>query len=127
MDPNCLNFNELSNGEAAARLNMELQKVFNNIHDMNTDPNKKRKIVMEIEFEPDESRVMSSVGFRIKSILAPQKMVKTTFIIDRNLQGAIIGQEYKKQVPGQIVMSVEKETGEVSTGKALRVVSSNNE
>lgn len=34
-------------------------------------------------------------------------------MIDRTLEGEILGTEFKKQIPGQTVIKVDSETGEV--------------
>jgi hypothetical protein len=48
--------NTIGAGAAAEKFAAELQAVLENIRDLNTQPDAKRKIVMEWVFEPDEDR-----------------------------------------------------------------------
>lgn len=46
----------LAHGAIQEKLDGELEKVFNNIHDPNTKAEAKRSITIKLEFAPDENR-----------------------------------------------------------------------
>lgn len=46
----------LANGAIQEKLDYELEKLFNNIHDPNTKAEDKRAITIKLEFSPDENR-----------------------------------------------------------------------
>lgn len=48
-----------------------------------------------------------------KVSLAPRHSVGTKILIDRDLNGEILGTEFKKQIPGQQAIKVNTDTGEV--------------
>ena len=97
----------LADGAIAEQINSAIEKVLENISDMNTPYKIKRKLNIILAFDADESREMSEVGVTIKATLAPATPTKTRIIIDRDNKGKIVGAEYKKQIPGQIEMKLE--------------------
>lgn len=51
-----LPFAGLANGAVQEKLNGELQKIFDNIHDNNTKATDKRSVTIKLEFIPDDER-----------------------------------------------------------------------
>lgn len=108
-----ISLDKFAGGALSERANKAIQQVLENIKDPNTDHKIKRKVTLELTFITGESREMSDVSVIAKTKLAPQKPVSSIILIDRNVDGEVLGSEYKTQMEGQQVMVVEPETGEV--------------
>lgn len=65
--------NTIGAGAAGEKFKAELQAVLENIRDLNTQPDAKRKIVMEWVFEPDEDRERVLVAITARSVFAATK------------------------------------------------------
>lgn len=104
---------KFAGGALAEKFNIGLQEVLENIADPNTDPKKKRKLTLELSFEPDEERELSMVDIVVKTKLQPNMPVATKIIIDKDGEGGIVASEYKNQIKGQQHMKVDEETGEI--------------
>lgn len=61
----------------------EFAEVLTNIGDVNTDPEAKRKIVLEFTLEPFEDRSGAQVTFACKSKTVPVNAVKGTVFLQR--------------------------------------------
>ncbi|MBU3171375.1 replication terminator protein [Clostridium estertheticum] len=104
----------LAGGAIAEQINGALEKVLENISDLNTPYKTKRKLNISLVFNSDKSREMSDISITIKPTLAPATATETRILIDRDNKGRIVGAEYKKQIPGQMEMKLEcDEEGEV--------------
>lgn len=104
----------LADGAIAEQINSAIEKVLENISDLNTPYKTKRKLNIILAFDADESREMSEVGVTIKATLAPATPTKTRILIDRDNKGKIVGAEYKKQIKGQTELEIEcDENGEI--------------
>ena len=55
------------------------------------------------------------IDIQTKTKLAPPKSIKTKIVIGTDGKGGIMASEFKKQIPGQSVMRVDEETGEIKT------------
>lgn len=110
-----INLQTFAGGALAERMNQAIQEVLENIADPNTDVGVKRKLNLEMKFSTSEDRELTEVEITAKTKLAPRSSVSTKIIIDRNLDGEVLGTEFKKQLPGQTTMKVNPETGEVTT------------
>lgn len=104
----------VANGAVDERFNIEMNRVLENIKDLNTDPLKKRKIVLEIVIEPNEQRTLGTVAVTAKTTLAPAKDVTTTLIIDTDHEGKARAAELQSGIPGQTFISND---GEILTDK----------
>lgn len=62
----------------------ELNKVIENITDLNTEPDKKRKITLEVAITPTKDREMGVVSITCKSNLVSIKPVETTIFIGKD-------------------------------------------
>lgn len=110
-----INLETFANGALAERMDQALKEVLGNIADPNTDSKYKRKLTLEMKFDTSEDRELTEVEIIAKTKLAPRSSVSTKILIDRTLDGEVLGTEFKKQIPGQTVMKVDNETGEVLT------------
>jgi len=109
----------LADGAIAEQINSAIEKVLENISDMNTPYKTKRKLNIILAFDADESREMSEVGVTIKATLAPATPTKTRILIDRDNKGKIVGAEYKKQLKGQMELEIQcDENGEIINNSA---------
>ena len=108
-----LNLETLANGGFTERVNQAMKEVMENIADPNTPWKTKRKVTIEMTFEAKEDRDITNIDIVAKTKLAPRESVHTKLLIDRNMDGEIIGAEFKKQVPGQTAIKVDTETGEI--------------
>jgi len=105
----------LADGAIAEQVNAAIEKVLENIADLNTPYKIKRKLNIVLVFDADESREMSEVGVTIKPTLAPATPTKTRILIDRDNKGKIVGAEYRKQIKGQTEMQLECDEDEKAT------------
>lgn len=97
-----LPLSDLANGAVQAKLDYELQKVFNNIHDKNTKAADKRSITIKLEFKPDENRQTIAVTSDFTTKLANIEGVTTTVLTGKDLStGNVEAKELKSNVPGQ--------------------------
>lgn len=104
-----------ASGALTAKFNMAYQEVLDNIADPNTPFKTKRKLILELTFQTDEERELTTVDIRTKTKLAAAKSIATKIIIDRDGHGGIIASEYGKQMKGQQYMKTNEETGEIIT------------
>lgn len=111
-----INLETFANGALAERMNQGLKEVLENIADKNTDSKPKRKLTLDMTFSTDEERELTEVTITAKAKLAPRSAIATKIIIDKDLNGEVLGTEFKKQVKGQTYMKVDNETGEVFMG-----------
>lgn len=119
---NMINLEEFADGALAEKVNIAMKEVFSNIQDPNTEFKTKRKLTVELIFAADEDRGLSEVIINTKTKLASPKGVSTRVIIGTDGKGGIIASEFKKQIPGQSAMRVDKETGEIVTTAEEKVV-----
>lgn len=108
-----LKLDNLAGGAVQERFNQALKEVMENIADPNTDWKKKRKLTINLTFETKEDRDLTEVTIDTKVSLAPRSSVGTKILIDRDLDGEILGTEFKKQIPGQQAIKVNTDTGEL--------------
>lgn len=110
-----INLDNFANGALAERFNIALKEVLENLQDPNTDYKKRRKLTMDLTFITNESREITSVDIVAKTKLSPAKPITTSLLMDISANGEVIASEFKKQIPGQVVMTVDKDTGEVKS------------
>lgn len=108
-----INLEKFAGGALSEKFNVAFQDVIKNIADPNTSHKAKRKLVVELIFEPTEDRELSMVGIHTKTTLAQPKGVGTRIMIDSDGEGGIIASEYNNQIKGQQYMVVDQETGEI--------------
>lgn len=112
---NMINLETFADGALAEKVNIALKEVLENISDPNTEYKTKRKLTVEMTFTSGEDRELTEVLIIAKPKLAPTKPLAAKIVIGTDGKGGILASEYKKQVPGQSVMRVDEETGEILT------------
>lgn len=112
---NMINLETFADGALAEKVNMALREVLQNITDPNTDYKVKRKLTVDMTLTTGEDRELTEVNIVAKTKLAPSKALSAKIVIGSDGKGGVLASEYKKQVPGQSVMRVDEETGEVVT------------
>ena len=103
----------IAGGALVERANEKIQEVLNNIMDPNTDAEKKRKVVITLEFAGlDDDRYMADVSFNVKSTLVPARKISTRIAFESDRDGNVVAEELQKGgVKGQIY--VDSDTGEI--------------
>lgn len=97
-----LPLSQLANGAIQEKLDGELKKVFDNIHDPNTKAEDKRTVTIKLEFAPDENRQTVKLNSNIAIKLANVRDVAITVLTDKDLaDGKVVAKELKSNVPGQ--------------------------
>lgn len=112
---NIVDLNSFAGGALAEKFNVAFKQVMENIMDTNTEAGKKRKLILELTVEGNEDRDLTYVAIKTKVKLEQPKQAVTTVVIGKDPNGEVLASEYKKQVPGQIITTVNNETGEVGT------------
>lgn len=97
-----LPLSRLANGAIQEKLDYELNKVFSNIHDSNTNPTDKRTVTIKLDFVPDENRQTVKVDSNFTTKLANVTGVSTTVLTGKDLtNGKVEARELKSSIPGQ--------------------------
>lgn len=113
---------KLSEGAVQQKLDGELEKVFNNIHDLNTQAKKKRAITITLEFTPDEKRQVVNLTTKFNTKLAPVEELDTTILTDKDLTtGLIAAKELKSNAPGQTYIDMDG-TVKTDVGEPIDVI-----
>lgn len=95
---------EMAMGGIEEVVNREVDRVICNVMDPSTKATAKRKIVLTLTFEPDETRGRLDLDVQAKSTLAPIVPIKTALCITKGRGGELLMAEMMPQVPGQIDM-----------------------
>jgi hypothetical protein len=102
MKQNRVSILQMVGGAIQERVDYEVSRVVDNILDMNTEPDAKRKITLTIELQPDENRQTIKLKATAKSTLAPTTAINNTLAITADGNGEMVIAEITPQVPGQI-------------------------
>lgn len=95
-----LDLSQIGEGGLQEKVDKELEKVFDNILDPNTETKTARKLTITLTMKSDDSRQTVATAMEVKSTLAPQKSVATTVLVGQK-DGAVYVNELKSTVPGQ--------------------------
>lgn len=115
-----LDLSKLAEGAIKEKLDGELSKIFNNIHDPNTDAEAKRGLTIKLEFKPDENRQVVSLKSDITLKLVPVEGVVTTVLTGRDLNtGKVEARELKSEAPGQTYIDIEDGKLKTDTGTPI--------
>jgi hypothetical protein len=108
-----LRISSISGGAIQEMIDMELQKVFENIHDPNTKATDKRSVTIKLEFAPDDKREIINLNSKVSSTLAAIRDVSATVLTGKDLSsGKVVARELKSNMPGQTFLDND---GEVMT------------
>lgn len=92
---------DMGRGAFKERVDYEMQKVIDNILDLNTKAEKKRVLTVTMEFTPSADRTQIGVSVIAKSKLEPTNAVGTSLYITGDENGEISAVEMVPQIPGQ--------------------------
>lgn len=95
-----LDLSQIGEGGLQEKVDKELEKVFDNILDPNTETKTARKLTITLTMKSDDSRQTIATAMEVKSTLAPQKSVATTVLVGQK-DGTVYANELKSTVPGQ--------------------------
>ena len=118
-----LTLSEMANGAIQEKLDGELEKVFDNIHDLNTKATAKRTLTIKLDLIPDDARQVVSMNSDFTVKLAPVEGVTTTILTGKDIStGLIEARELKSGRSGQGYIDID--TGQVKTdvGELVDVV-----
>ncbi len=116
-----LPLSDLAHGAIQEKLDGELVKVFNNIHDPNTKAKDKRTVTIKLEFAPDDNRQTIAVTSDFITKLANVEGVSTTVLTGKDLvSGRVEAKELKSNIPGQTYFDDEGQKTDV--GEPVDVV-----
>lgn len=108
-----LDLSHIAEGGLQEKLDNELEQVFDNILDLNTEAKAKRKITITLTMSSNEERTVVDTIMEVKYKLAPQNGVATTILVGRDYDtGQVHANELKSTVPGQMYFD---ENGEILT------------
>lgn len=107
MAKNRVLLSELNEGSLQERFDFELEQVSKNIMDPNTDPDKKRKITIDITVMSDEYREGLVFDAQVKSKLAPRENISARVLIGKDAKGNVIVNELKSGQRGQMYFDPE--------------------
>ena len=96
-----LDLSAVGEGSLQEKVDKELEKVFDNILDPNTETKTARKLVITLTMKPDDARQTVGTTMEVKSTLAPQTGVATTVLVGQK-DGKVYANELKSTAPGQI-------------------------
>lgn len=96
-----IDISKLAGGAIQESIKYGLNEIFENILDPNTEAEKVRKLVLTLEFKPDESRQVVKTKTSCKTSLCPTNAVTTQMLIGRNGE-KIVASELLKHDPNQI-------------------------
>lgn len=106
-----IKLDDLQGGVLTEKINYELNKIFENILDPNTDETKIRKLSIALKFKPSKDREMVNLEPTLKVDLAPVEVESTILIVDKDIStGKVVAKEWNKQIAGQVsIEDVENE------------------
>lgn len=111
-----LNLSTLAEGGVQEKIDRELKKIMANILDPNTKDTK-RKLQVNITFDPNEKRNSIETTVDIKSTLAPQLPAMTTVLVGRDMNtGQVQAAELKSGAPGQTYIDPDDGLQKTDTG-----------
>lgn len=94
------NLLDVARGAIGERLNYELEKVVDNISDLNTKATAARKLTITVSFKPDSERQNISMSTQVKSSLVPTNDIETALYLAESKDGKALV-EMTPQIPGQ--------------------------
>ena len=81
---------DLMDGGVRERFKTELDKVWNNVYDPNTDPEKTREIILRVKITPNQQRDSANFRVDVTSKLAPMESLQQTVLLSLTGSGQII-------------------------------------
>lgn len=109
---------QMAMGAIMERVDYEMDRVVDNILDLNTKPDAKRKITITLELTPSIDRAKIKVAATAKSALVPTAAVETSLLVNSDKNGEVVISEIGAAIPGQMDM----DGGEQPQPKLLKFV-----
>lgn len=98
-----LPINELAEGELQEKIDYELKRLFDNIHDEKTEAKDPRSLTISFKFTPDAERKQVIMETKLTTKLANVRGVVTSVMTGRSERtGRIQAREMKTHLPGQM-------------------------
>lgn len=79
----------IAGGAVKEQFQDALLHVLSNVDDLNTDAKAKRRITIEVDFEPDGSRQSIEVSLKVKTKLAEPKKAESVIFVVRDRTGEV--------------------------------------
>lgn len=98
-DKEHLSLTNIGGGAVDELFQLELERVLDNILDINTEPTKRRSITIKVTILPSEDRSMGSMFIDVKPDLAPKVTYKTKIFIGREDGQPAAVEHNPKQMP----------------------------
>lgn len=114
-----IQLSKIGDGALEERFAHEMQRIADNIMDLNTEATKKRKIKIDVDFAPNQNRDSIDVSFTVKSTLAPEMSVGTTLLVGRGAKGTVVN-ELKSGVKGQTFFDADD--NELKDDKGTKII-----
>ena len=114
-----IQLSKIGDGALEERFSHEMQRVANNIMDLNTEPTKKRKIKIDVDLTPNQNRDSVDVTFTVKSTLVPEQSVGTTLLVGRSGKNAVVN-ELRSGVKGQTFF--DSDDSELKDDKGTKII-----
>lgn len=92
---------DMAMGAIKERTDYEMTRIIENIQDTNTQAAKKRSLIIQIDFLPDEQRTNMAVAATVKSKTMPTAPVSTMLYMTADSNGEMAYVEATMQAPGQ--------------------------
>lgn len=115
----------LANGAVQEKLNVELEKVFKNIADVNTKSNAKRSVTVKLDFYPNDERDKVDLTVQLKTTLAPVTDVNT-LVLTEEMDGKVYANELKSGAKGQTYIDPDDATLKTDAGEPIEEVERKN-
>lgn len=112
---------DLADGSVQEKLTKELEKVFKNIADPNTNRKAKRTVTLKMAFTPNEKNEVIDLDVSLNTTLAPVKDI-STLVIAEEMGGKVFASELKSGAPGQTYFDPDDEELKTDTGTPIEEV-----
>lgn len=112
---------EMARGAIMEQVDVEVSKIVDNIIDVNTEPKKKRQLVLTVDFVPSADRTVVSIAATAKSKLQPLNAIQTSLYVGVDSStGEITATEMTPNIAGQVDLMGE-EAEEARTLKISKI------
>ena len=111
---------EMARGAIMEQVDYEVGKIVDNIVDVNTEPKKKRQLVLTVDFTPSADRTVVVVSATAKSKLQPLNAIQTSLFVGVDGKtGEVTATEMTPNGAGQVDFSGE----EAEEARELKITS----
>lgn len=94
---NGFSLEDFAGGAVGERIQNAIQQVYENIANPNMEPEKARKLTIELTFKPNkDDRTDVDVTTIVKTSLQPQKAINSRMIVESDGKGNVLGSEWSR-------------------------------